>query len=85
MATDKRTFVILGPDDGDGIPQHWDREFWQWMEGAAGDSPSSSCIYTEAEIDFPLGEFPVGVVSMVCLETGHQLTSPMWGGSENKI
>jgi hypothetical protein len=32
-----------------------------------------------------LGEFPVGVVSMVCLENGHQLTSPMWGGSPNKI
>jgi hypothetical protein len=76
----KRTFVILGPDDGDGIPCHWDREFWQWMEGAAGDSPSPSCVFTEEEIfAFPPSELPTGAGCIVDISTGKQWM-PCMGG-----
>jgi len=77
-----RTFLILGPDDGDGIPQHWDREFFGWSEGEAGNKPSPSCVFMGVEIDFPIRELPGGVVAVVCLETGQTLTPE---GSENKI
>jgi len=76
----KQTFVILGPDDDDGIPQHWDREFWQWMEGAGGDSPSPSCIYQREELQPILThEYPVGAVGVTCLETGGGINFPPYG------
>ena len=79
-----RTFIILGPDAGD-VPSHWDREFWQWVEGAAGDVPGPSCVYTAEELRFPLAEYPSGGVGVACLETGQILTLPRGGGLENKI
>jgi len=78
-----RTFVILGPDMGD-VPSHWDRQQWQWVEGAAGDKPSPSCVYTAAVLDFPPAELPTGVGCIVDISTGKQWT-PCMGEGENRI
>lgn len=77
------TFLILGPDGDDGVPMHWDKTFWQWIESGA---PNVDTLYTEKELDFPIGELPVGVVCVINRETGKQWTpSPLWVGFENKI
>lgn len=86
--TANKTFVILGPDDGDGIPQHWDREFWRWMEGAAGAKPSSSCVYSRDEVfAFPPKELPGGGVGIINVTTGWMYKPlPYPGeGDENNI
>ena len=81
-----RTYLILGPDGTDEVPMHWDRTFWQWVEGEAGNKPSPSCVYTGAELQIPFREYPLGAVGVGCLEDGQCLTFPPTGeGSENKI
>ena len=83
-----RTFVILGPDGSDEIPMHWDREFWQWMETPEGSKPRASSIYSAAELQIPLNQYPTGGEGVFCLETGQMLTLPRGGGdkeTETKI
>ena len=84
-----KTFIILGPndEDGEGVPMHWDREFWVWVTCGQGNLADR---FTEAEMfAFPPGELPVGAHTIACLETGQQLTPfPLAGGyaeSENNI
>lgn len=79
------TYIILGPDKGN-VPSHWNRQRWQWVEGDAGEKPSSACVYKQSEIGFPREQYPLGVVGLGCLETGLVLDlTPPLGDGEDKI
>ena len=79
-----KTFIILGPDGNDGVPMHWNRESFEWVESAA---PSFLTLYSKLEIvSFPPRELPVGVGCLMDMENGVEwVPLPMGGWGPNKI
>ena len=76
-----KNFAILGPNDDEGIPHHWNRSTWQWVEG---DGVIPETLYTGAEVfDFyRRGELPVGCHTIIGVNTGAQWNvTPTTGGT----